>query len=279
MRARRLRPAYNNATGRINFGQDDTLRRPPLHDLSILEYGFVTIALLLAGMIKGGVGFGLPMVGVSLLTIMIPLEMAAAIVTVPIVISNFWLSIQGGRFFTMFQRFWPVILALGTGIFIGALILVGFDPSILFIILGVTVLVFTTMELTNFKFPSPENISIGWGVGAGFAGGITGGISTIWAPGMLIYLSMLRLAKDEFISAVAVIWFCGSLFLVAAFGTFSVLTVETTTLSAIATVPVIAGTLIGRAVRDRLSQELFRKIVAICLTLVALNLLRRGIMG
>lgn len=224
-------------------------------------------------------GFGLPMVGVSLLTIVIPLELAAAIVTVPIVISNFWLSVQGGRFMIMFRRFWPVILALGTGIFIGALILVGVDPSILFIVLGVTVLVFTTMELRNFKFPSPEKVGIGWGIGAGFAGGITGGISTIWAPGMLIYLSMLRLAKDEFVSAVGVIWFCGSLFLVVAFSSFNVLTVETATLSAIATVPVIAGTFIGLAIRDRISQERFRKFVSWCLLLVALNLLRRGILG
>ena len=96
---------------------------------------------------------------------------------------------------------------------------------------------------------------------------------------MLIYLSMLRLTKDEFVSAIAVTWFVGSLFLVAAFGSFNVLTLETATLSAIATVPVIAGTFLGRAVRDRISQERFRKFVSWCLLLVALNLLRRGFLG
>ena len=255
------------------------LRSPPLPDLTTLEFGIVAVALLLAGVIKGGVGFGLPMVGVTLLTIVIPLELAAAIVTVPIVISNFWLSVQGGRFFIMVKRFWLMMLALGAGVFTGAMILVGVDPSILFIVLGAMVLVFSVMDLTNFKFPPPEKVHIGWGIGAGFFGGITGGISTIWGPIMLIYLSMLRLAKDEFVSAVAVTWFVGSLFLVAAFGSFNVLTLETATLSAIATVPVIAGTFLGRAVRDRISQERFRKFVSWCLLLVALNPLRRGFLG
>lgn len=219
------------------------------------------------------------MVAVTLLTIVVPLELAAAIVTVPIVVSNFWLSIQGGRFFIMVKRFWLMMLALGAGVFTGAMILVGVDPSILFIVLGAMVLAFSIMELINYKFPPPEKVSIGWGIGAGFFGGITGGISTIWGPIMLIYLSMLRLSKDEFVSAVAVTWFCGSLFLVAAFSSFNVLTVETATLSAIATVPVIAGTFVGRAIRDRISQERFRRFVSWCLLLVALNLLRRGIFG
>jgi uncharacterized membrane protein YfcA len=219
------------------------------------------------------------MVAVTLLTIVLPLELAAAIVTVPIVVSNLWLSIQGGRFLIMIRRFWLVMLALGAGVFTGAMILVGVDPGILFSVLGVMVFVFSAMELANYRFPPPEKVGIGWGIGAGFFGGITGGISTIWGPIMLIYLSMQRMAKDEFVSAVAVTWFIGSLFLVAAFSSYDVLTIETSTLSAIATLPVIAGTSLGRIIRKRISQERFRKIVSVCLMLVALNLLRRGFFG
>jgi uncharacterized protein len=146
-------------------------------------------------------------------------------------------------------------------------------------VLGVMVFVFSAMELANYKFPPPEKVGIGWGIGAGFVGGITGGISTIWGPIMLIYLSMQRMAKDEFVSAVAVTWFIGSLFLVAAFSSYNILTIETGTLSAIATLPVIAGTFLGRIIRKRISQERFRKIVSVCLMLVALNLLRRGFFG
>lgn len=248
-------------------------------ELTTFEYGFIISALFLAGVIKGGVGFGLPMVAITLLTVILPLELAAAIIIIPIVVSNLWLSIQGGRIFEMVRRFWPVMLSLGVGVFAGGMILVEADTGFLFIVLGSMVLLFSALELGNFKFPAPEKVSLGWGISAGIVGGITAGISTIWGPIMLIYLSMQQMAKDEFVSAVAVVWFVGSLFLVAAFGSYDVLSIETGALSAVATLPVITGVFLGRAIRNRISQERFRKIVSVCLMLVAVNLLRRGFMS
>ena len=46
-----------------------------------------------------------------------------------------------------------------------------------------------------------------------------------------------------------------------------------------ALVPVFGGMALGRRLRDRVPQEIFRRIIMGLLVVIGLNLLRRGLMG
>jgi uncharacterized membrane protein YfcA len=235
--------------------------------------------LVLAGFIKGTLGFGLPLVALSLLSNVIEIHLALALLTMPIVFSNLWLGMQGGDFGGTLHRFWTLILAVGVGIFIGSKLLAGIDSRLLMLIIGVAIIVFTLADRLHAGrgVVIPEHLARRWGVAAGIIGGVMGGLSTAYGPPLIVYLTALHLPKEAYISTVGVIWFCASIFLLAAFSAVHILTPETAVLSALCVVPVFVGMTIGRRVRNRINQVLFRHLTLAALLILAANLLRRAL--
>src|SRR5690606_13714915 len=65
---------------------------------------------VLAGLVKGVIGFGLPTVAVALLTLTIGLKDAMALMLVPSLVTNLWQALAGGRLWTILRRFWALFL-------------------------------------------------------------------------------------------------------------------------------------------------------------------------
>ena len=109
------------------------------------------------------------------------------------------------------------------------------------------------------------------------AGGLLGGVSTIWGPPMTMYFVMLRLSKDMFVRTIGLVWFAGSIPLVLAYVENGILTAEVAPLSLLACVPGLAGMWVGQKIRGRVDQETFRKALLITLFVMGLNLIRRAV--
>ena len=171
-------------------------------------FAAVFLTMVLAGVVKGTVGFGLPLISVSVLANVIDVRLALALVTIPIVISNLWLAWQGREVVATLRRFWLVILAIGVGIFLGSSLTARVDGRALMLILGCTVIVFALFE----KFRPGEHASLPpalvtpLGAVAGLTGGILGGLSTAYGPPLIMYLTTLRMPKERFVAAVGTIW-------------------------------------------------------------------------
>ena len=94
---------------------------------------------------------------------------------------------------------------------------------------------------------------------------------------MTIYFVLLRLSKEEFVQAVGLVWFAGSIPLLAAYIDNGLLNEETAWLSVGACLPAFIGLGLGQWVRKRIDQALFRKALLVMLFVVGLNLLRRAV--
>jgi hypothetical protein len=249
--------------------------------LTLLDEKLLLVALIIlgAGIVKGTIGFGLPLVGVSLLSSVVPVQLAVAIIAFPILVSNLWLGVQGHCFLPTLGRFWTVIMALGLGIFAGARLLIGADETALLLLVGCLVIGYALFE--SFRPEAPRLMAPRaerpLGIVAGLVGGLLGGLSTAWGPPVLMYLSAQRLPKDLFVSTVGVIWSFASLFLIASFSSLNILTIDTAILSAMALLPMLAGMFIGQRLRRRIDQQRFQRMVLIVLALVGVNLLRRAL--
>ena len=249
---------------------------PPLDPMQWLA---VMVTLVAAGAVKGAIGFGLPLVAVSVLSNIIEVRLALALMIIPIVVSNLWLGVQGGRFGAILAQHWPLVLAVGAGIFVGAWLIVGIDSRILLALVGVVVVLFALVEYfkpgTDKPLPAPLQRPVG--VIAGLLSGVLGGITTAYGPVLLIYLTSLRMPKEVFVSTVGTIWFFASMFLVVAFSAVKILTPQTALLSTAALLPVFAGLYLGRRLRGRVDQRTFQRITLAALMLLGLNLLRRAL--
>jgi hypothetical protein len=59
---------------------------------------------LLAGMIKGVIGLGLPTVSLAVLTVVLGLPQAMALLLVPSLLTNVWQAVVGGNATTILKR-------------------------------------------------------------------------------------------------------------------------------------------------------------------------------
>ena len=242
-----------------------------------LELLLIALIYLLAGLVKGVIGFALPLVSVSLLSVFVPVEQALALNTVPLLVTNFWLALQGGHGLRLLRRYWWLIVFLAIGIFTGANIVVAIEKSTLLLIFGMGVILLSLLEGFRPSVKLPDRYATPTGVLAGLVSGVSGGLVSAMAAPVAIYLTARKVPKDEFVATVGVIYSCGALFLILAFGSVKILTAENAPLSVAAAVPAVAGLLLGARIRGAINQDIFQQIVLLGLILVGLNMIRRSL--
>ena len=77
----------------------------------------VDIFLVVAGLMKGIIGVGMPIVALPLLSMLIDVRAAVMLLAVPLILSNVPQAIEGGRTLECFRRLVPVLLGMVPGIF------------------------------------------------------------------------------------------------------------------------------------------------------------------
>ena len=235
-------------------------------------------SLAAAGVVKGVTGIGIPMVSIALLSLVISVPQAVALLPVPILVANTWQAFRGGRFRSSLHRFRPLIIALAVGMVIGALLLKHVDDRVLQAVIGVAVVVFSITSLSTPKLQVPANLERPLGTAAGAVGGVLGGMSSLFGPPILMFLVSLKLPKDEFVAVVGAIYLLGGIFFLLALAGVRVMGGQELLLSALATPPLLAGMALGQRLRERISQEAFRKGLLITVMLIGVSLLVRAVL-
>ncbi|HSS66693.1 MAG TPA: sulfite exporter TauE/SafE family protein [Gammaproteobacteria bacterium] len=235
-------------------------------------------SLALAGVVKGVVGIGIPMVSIALLSLAISVPQAVALLPVPILVANTWQAFRGGRFISSLQRFRPLIVALGLGIMVGALLLKHVDDRVLQAVIGIAVMVFSITSLSTPELRIPAGAERPLGAVAGAVGGVLGGMSSLFGPPILMFLVSLHIPKDEFVAIIGTVYLLGGVFLLAALAGVRVMGPEEVALSALATPPLLAGMALGQWLRDKISQKAFRTGLLVTVMLIGTSLLLRAVL-
>ena len=234
-------------------------------------------ALFVAGVVKGILGIGVPVVSVSLLSLAINVPMAVALLPVPILLSNLWQSLSSGEIRRTFQRFAPMIAALVVGTFVGARLLVDMDQRTLLGIVGAAVLLFAISAHFPRKLRVGPGVERWLGAPVGFAGGVLGGMTTFFGPPLIMFLFALNLEKDEFVGTISTVYLCAAIPLAAALGMFGFMGPEEYLWSTAAAAPLFVGLLAGQWLRTRISQSAFRRGLLLMLLVVGVRLMYRAI--
>jgi len=248
-------------------------------DLFSLDWPVVAVAIgafLAAGTVKGVLGVGLPMIAVPLVASVTSPAQAIALAAVPILVSNAWQAFHGGHTTDCVRRFWPMLASVVIGALIGVQVLATFDPRIVSGILGIVLVVFTALQAMPRRFTLDARGERWLGPPLGLVGGVLGGMSSLFGPLLILYLVALRLPKDVFVAAVALLFLTGSLPLFLGLVAHGILSPWQIVLSALASLPVIAGLVIGRRLRHHVPQALFEKALFVVLIVIGLNLVRRA---
>ena len=224
--------------------------------LSPYELGLAALIAILAGFVKGVVGFAMPLVFISGLTIFMPPELALAGLIVPTLVTNAHQALRQGMH---------------------AAVRSTIDFRV-FLVCGVPVTFFALLQLGGYTFKlSRRNTRVE--VVAGAVAGALGGLSGIWGPPTVAYLTALNTPKHEQMRIQGVIYGLGAVALLFAHIGSGVLRAETIGFSLAMVPTAYLGMSIGMAFTDRIDQMAFRRATLAVLLVAGLNLIRRAWLG
>lgn len=228
---------------------------------------------LIAGTVKGVLGLGLPTVSVALLTVAIDLPHAMAILLIPSLITNLWQAVAGGNGRAILHRIWPFLLLATVTVSIGASALTRLDLPLLSALLGVLLVVYSTVNLAGVSFTITESQEKWVGPLAGLSNGVlTGMTGSFVVPGVM-FLQALGLPRDMLIQAMGMLFVASTLALGVALQGVDLLTNELGAMSAFALLPAIIGMAIGQQFRKRLPEQLFRRVFFLALLMVGVYII------
>ncbi len=235
-------------------------------DLSVILA--VTATFLLAGVVKGVVGLGLPSVSLALLTVAFDLTSAMALLLVPSFVTNLWQALAGGNGGVILRRIWPFLLMATVTVWIGAVALTRVDLAVLTALLGALLITYAAINIGGIRFNIPVRHESWAGPLIGLANGVlTGMTGSFMVPGVM-FLQGIGLTRDQLIQAMGMLFTLSTLALGLALQQADFLTVKHGVLSAGAVLPAIAGMVLGQRMRRKLSEQRFKKIFFVALLLL-----------
>ena len=230
-------------------------------------------AFLLAGTIKGLVGLGLPTTVVGILAQFTDPRQAIAFLLLPILISNIWQIYRSGMAAEVFKKLWPFSLVMGSWIFITSQFAATISTEVLTLSVGIMIVLFVVTNVFLKKLTIPDNRDKTYQIGFGTAAGIMGGLTSLWAPPVVMYLLSKRVSKDEFVASVGVLLMAGSIPLLGGYITAGLTTPTLLLYSLLMVIPTLAGFAVGEWARSFLEGEQFRKILLGIFFLLGTNLI------
>jgi len=236
---------------------------------------------LFAGFVKGATGFGMPMLMISGLGSFLPPELALAGLILPALAANLWQAFRQGwaAAAASAREHWRFLAVLLTCIAIGAQFVTALPGATLFLVIGVPVTVFAGLQLAGWRPRIDRGRRRPVEFAAGTLAGLVGGLSGVWGPPTVLYLTAMDTPKIEHVRVQGVVYATGAVMLTLAHLQSGVLNWTSARLSLALLVPAMAGMALGFMVHDRLDQKKFRRLTLVVLTLAGLNLVRRGLTG
>ncbi|MEQ3624641.1 MAG: sulfite exporter TauE/SafE family protein [Celeribacter sp.] len=236
---------------------------------------------LLAGFVKGAVGFAMPMILISGLGSILSAELALAALILPALVTNVMQALRqgAGAAAASARRFWLFLSVCGLFLLGSAQLVRVLSTEALFLLIGLPIVGFAVLQLAGWHLRLTASqrrpAELIMGAMAGFIGGLSG----VWGPPTVAYLTAIDTPKQEQIRVQGVVYGVGAVLLALAHLRTGVLNAQTLPLSVLMLVPALGGMVIGQMLQDRLDQKKFRKITLLVLAVAGLNLIRRSLMG
>jgi hypothetical protein len=235
----------------------------------------VCATFLFAGLVKGVVGFGLPVIALALLAATVGLREAIALMLVPALVTNVWQGLAGGAFSALLRRLWPFLLAACFATWFGVGVLAQADTVLLTGVLGAVICTYAGVSLAAPQIPPPGRWEGVLSPAAGAIGGVMAGLTGSFIPGVL-YLQALGLSRDHLVQALGITFMTLTVVLASALTRQDMMTADLWLMSAVAVAPAALGMVLGRVLRRRLSESLFRRVFFSALLLLGAYLAGRS---
>jgi len=254
---------------------------------------YIGAVFVLAGMVKGVTGMGLPTVAMALLCLFMPPLEAAALLIVPSLLTNVWQLASGEPVYPLWQRFWPMLAAICFGTLAGSAAFgalggasgadvaavvsgasasagaagVGFTGAAAQwvggigagAILGAALAVYGVLGLLAVRFSVPARVEPWLSPAMGALTGVLSAASGVFVLPAVPYLQALGLKRDELVQAMGLSFTASTAALAITLAMHDALQPAAAGASLLAQFPAMAGMYLGQRLRQRMDPLIFRR--------------------
>ena len=222
---------------------------------------FIAVVFLLAGLVKGMIGLGLPAVSMGLLTMMISPFQAASLLIVPSMVTNIWQLFAEGQVLRVLQRFWSLLLGIIIGSIWSIFPRLGQSDFNSEALLGGMLLLYGLYGLAAKQIPNLSRYAAVLSPLMGYLGGaLTVATGVVVIP-VVPYLQSLHLQRDDLVQSLGMAFTvstaCLAIFLQQ--NPVDHLPIDYVW-SVMALAPALLGMWLGTRIRYRIAEQKFRKV-------------------
>ena len=232
----------------------------------------IAAAFLLAGIVKGVIGLGLPTVAMGLLAVTMPPSHALAIVIVPAIITNIWQTFVGPYLRDIIRRLWPLMVGTVVGIWLNAGMLTGPYARYGTIILGLLLVIYAMLGLSKVRFKVARRDEKWLGIIVGLITGAVSAATGVQVLPSMPFMQAIGMEKDELVQALGVFFTVATVALAFNLTSAGLLSASTALPGAVAMAAAFSGMFIGQAVRSRLQPAAFRRWFLIAMIVLGIYL-------
>jgi uncharacterized membrane protein YfcA len=237
------------------------------------------LGLIFAGLVKGAVGFGLPMIATPLLTHFVGARTAVVAMSFVNLISMLMVVGRGrgvplGAYFNLLV---PLTAAAVVGIILGARLLTVLNQAVLNGLVGSTAVLFALLSAARLQPRLPAERRTLVGVLVGFGAGLLGGTTSVFATPIVIYFQTLDLPKREFLVLLNLVLAISTTVQIVSYAALGLYNLEVLQTTALAAACAGLGVFLGLRIQQRVNQRVFNLAVTGVIFVVGLGLVVRAL--
>ncbi len=240
-------------------------------------YAIVVLTFLLAGIVKGVMGLGLPTVALVVLTVTIGLQLAMALLLVPSFVTHVWQAAVGGHVWTILARLWLFMLAAVLTIWLGVSLSSSLRMWALMALLGFLLVAYSITGLFGLRIFISKRRAVWAGPLAGILNGILTGLTGAFEALGAWYFQAVGLSRHQLVQAMAILCTASTVGLAISLHEKRLLTTELGGVSTVAVAPAIIGMVLGQHLRKKMSVVRFRRLFFAALLALGIYILTQSL--
>ncbi len=221
---------------------------------------FALGVFLLAGVVKGVVGLGLPTVAMALLALVMEPTQAAALLIVPSLATNFWQM----RTLAELKKLWRPLAGMQVGVVMGTLggawYLGAPSGQVAGFALGAALVAYAVWGLWGRPRTVPESMRVYCGPVVGILTGVVTAATGVFVMPAVPYLQSIGLSRDGLIRAMGVSFTVSTLALAVGLSVNGGYDESIAGWSLAMLLPALIGMAVGQRLRRAMSPVVFRRV-------------------
>ena len=247
-------------------------------DLSMSLIASIGLTFLLAGVVKGVTGMGLPTVAMAVLGAIMSPVAAAALLIVPSFVTNLWQLVTGPSFAALVRRLSLMMLGIVLGTLAGSSILANGETQWTTAGLGAALIAYAGFTLLARQLSVPARLETWLSPLVGLATGLVTGGTGVFVIPAVPYLQALGLSKDDLVQSLGLSFTVSTIALAAGLAWRGAFHLDGLGMSSLAIAPALLGMGLGQVVRLRVSPPTFRRWFLVCLLLLGAELVLKSVL-